>query len=197
MLLGDFMRNITEYPTLVEIKDKKGEMIDKGELKLRELNSVRVRLEELRNNNPDDLDKIAQLEEKESSLISEILKLDLSIKILEVLEYIMESNIFEDYWRIIEEKIPYEELLNIVVENGLSVKKTCMELYKIANIDDKNILKKIQNLPDDYPKEIKEDLKLQNKYLNKIISRINRLKEFKNNLDDIISDIISKHEVSK
>jgi hypothetical protein len=191
------MRNITEYPTLVEIKDKKGEMIDKGELKLRELNSVRVRLEELRNNNPDDLDKITQLEEKESSLISEILKLDLSIKILEVLEYIMESNIFEDYWRIIEEKIPYEELLNIVVENGLSVKKTCMELYKIANIDDKNILKKIQNLPDDYPKEIKEDLKLQNKYLNKIISRINRLKEFKNNLDDIISDIISKHEVSK
>jgi len=191
LLLGDFMRNITEYPTLVEIKDKKGEMIDKGELKLRELNSVRVRLEELRNNNPDDLDKIAQLEEKESSLISEILKLDLSIKILEVLEYIMESNIFEDYWRIIEEKIPYEELLNIVVENGLSVKKTCMELYKIANIDDKNILKKIQNLPDDYPKEIKEDLKLQNKYLNKIISRISRLKEFKSNLDDIISDIIS------
>jgi hypothetical protein len=185
------MENITEYPTLVEIKDKKGEMIDKGELKLRELNSVRVRLEELRNNNPDDLDKIAQLEEKESSLISEILKLDLSIKILEVLEYIMESNIFEDYWRIIEEKIPYEELLNIVVENGLSVKKTCMELYKIANIDDKNILKKIQNLPDDYPKEIKEDLKLQNKYLNKIISRISRLKEFKSNLDDIISDIIS------
>ena len=59
MLLGDFMENITEYPTLVEIKDKKGEMIEEGELKLRELNSVRVRLEELRNNNPDDLDKIA------------------------------------------------------------------------------------------------------------------------------------------
>jgi len=193
------MRTITEYPTLVEIKDKKGEMIEEGELKLRELNSVRVKLEELRNNNPNDLDKIAQLEEKESSLISEILKLDLSIKILEVLEYIMESNIFEDYWKVIEEKIPYEELLNIVVENGLSVKKTCMELYNLANIDDKNILKKIQNLPDDYPKEkeTKEDPKLQNKYLNKIISRISRLKEFKNNLDDIISDIISKHEVSK
>jgi hypothetical protein len=193
------MRTITEYPTLVEIKDKKGEMIEEGELKLRELNSVRVKLEELRNNDPNDLDKIAQLEEKESSLISEILKLDLSIKILEVLEYIMESNIFEDYWKVIEEKIPYEELLNIVVENGLSVKKTCMELYKLANIDDKNILKKIQNLPDDYPKEkeTKEDPKLQNKYLNKIISRISRLKEFKNNLDDIISDIISKHEVSK
>ncbi|MEO2116828.1 MAG: hypothetical protein ABGW92_00270, partial [Methanocaldococcus sp.] len=123
------MRNTVEYPTLVEIKDKKREMIEKGEIKLRELNNIRVILEELRANNPNDLDKIAQLEEKESSLISEILKLDLSIKILEVLEYIMESNIFGDYWKIIEKKIPYEELLNIVVENGLSVKKTCMELY--------------------------------------------------------------------
>ncbi|AIJ06122.1 hypothetical protein JH146_1280 [Methanocaldococcus bathoardescens] len=174
------MKNIVEYPTLVEIKDKKQKIIEEGEKKLRELNNIRVTLEELRTNSQNDLDKIAQLEEKESSLTSEILKLDLSIKILEVLEYIIESNIFGDYWKIIEEKIPYEELLNIVVENGLSVKKTCMELYKIANIDDKNILNKIQNLPDDYSKETKEESKLQNKYLNKIISRITRLKEFKN-----------------
>ncbi len=186
------METTIEYPTLVEIKDKKREMIEEGEKKLRELNNIRITLEELRTNNPNDLDKIAQLEEKESSLTSEILKLDLSIKILEVLEYIIESNIFGDYWRIIEEKIPYEDLLNIVVENGLSVKKTCMELYKLANIDDKNILKKIQNLPDDYFEETKEDSKLQNKYLNKIVSRIARLKEFKNNMDEVISDIISK-----
>ncbi|AAB98956.1 hypothetical protein MJ_0948 [Methanocaldococcus jannaschii DSM 2661] len=186
-----FMKNSTEYPTLVEIKDKKGEMIEKGEAKLRDLNNIRVKLNELRTSNPDDLDTIAQLEEEESHLTSEVLKLDLSIKILEVVEYIIESNIFEDYWKIIEEKIPYEELLNIVVENGLSIKKTCMELYKLANIDDKNILKKIQNLPDDYPKETKEDPNLQNKYLSKIISRISRLKEFKSNLDEIVSDIIS------
>ncbi|XRP97650.1 hypothetical protein ACO3UB_03830 [Methanocaldococcus sp. 16A] len=173
------MENTLGYPTLVEIKDKKEEMIKEGEKKLIELNNIRVTLKELRTNNPNDLDKIAKLEEKECFLTSEILKLDLSIKILEVLEYIIEDNIFEDYWKTIEEKVSYEELLNIVVEKGLSIKSVSMELYKIANIDDKNILNKIQNLPDDYSKETKEDLKLQNKYLNKIISRITRLKEFK------------------
>ncbi|ACV24655.1 hypothetical protein [Methanocaldococcus fervens] len=180
------------YPTLIEIKDKKRELIEEGENNLRELNNIRILLEKVKNENPNDFDRIIQLEEKENCLTSKILKLDLTIKILEVLECIIESNIFEDYWKIIEEKIPYEELLNIVVENGLSVKRTCLELYKIANIDDKNILNKIKNLPDDYSNEIKEDSKLQNKYLNKIISRIVRLKEFKNNMDEIISDIISK-----
>jgi len=90
------MKNSTEYPTLVEIKDKKGEMIEKGEAKLRDLNNIRVKLNELRTSNPDDLDTIAQLEEEESHLTSEVLKLDLSIKILEVVEYIIESNLLEN-----------------------------------------------------------------------------------------------------
>ncbi|ACX73356.1 conserved hypothetical protein [Methanocaldococcus vulcanius M7] len=183
--------DLESYPTLVEIKNRKEEMIELGEHKLRKLNDLRIKLNELRSNDSENLEEIAELENEENCITSELLKLDLSIKILEVIEFIIESNIFEEYWKVIEEKISYEELLNIVVENGLSVKKTCMELCKIANIDDKKIIKKIQSLPDDSEENTKDDPIPQNKYLNKIVSRISKLKSFKSNLDDIVSDIIS------
>ncbi|CAB3287385.1 Exonuclease SbcC [Methanocaldococcus lauensis] len=174
--------NQNGYPTLVELKNNKEKMIEKGEEMLKELTNIRILLEKLRKDEEENLDKITELEEKENYLATEILKLDLGIKILEVIEFIIENNIFRDYWKIIEEKIPYDELLEIVAENGLNVKKVCMELYKIANIDDKDILNKIQNLPDDECQKVSENTCMQiNKYLDKIISRIIKLKELTNN----------------
>ncbi|XRO77045.1 hypothetical protein ACO3VM_00505 [Methanocaldococcus sp. 10A] len=174
------MKNTTEYPTLVELKNNKEKMIEKGEEMLKELNDIRILLEKLRKAEEENLDKLAELEEKENYLATEILKLDVGIKILEVIECIIENNIFENYWKIIEEKIPYDKLLEIVAENGLNIKKVCMELYKLANIDDKNIVNKIQNLPDEECQSISENTQI-NKYLDKIISRIKKLKELTNN----------------
>ncbi|CAB3289844.1 Exonuclease SbcC [Methanocaldococcus lauensis] len=174
--------NQNGYPTLVEIKNNKEKMIEKGEEMLKELTNIRILLEKLRKDEEENLDEITELEEKENYLATEILKLDLGIKILEVIEFIIENNIFRDYWKIIEEKIPYDELLEIVAEKGLNVKKVCMELYNIANIDDKDILNKIQNLPDDECQKVSENTYMQiNKYLDKIISRIKKLKELTNN----------------
>ncbi|XRO74920.1 hypothetical protein ACO3TA_05910 [Methanocaldococcus sp. 28A] len=172
--------NQNKYPTLVEIKNNKKELIEKGEDMLRELNDVRITLEKMRKNEENNLDVITKLEEKEGYLSTELLKLDLGIKILDVIESIIENNIFGDYWKIIEKKIPYDKLLEIVAKNGLNIKKVCLELYKIANIDDQNIVNKIQNLPDEECQNIYENPQL-NKYLDKIISRIKKLKKLTNN----------------
>ncbi|MCQ6254416.1 hypothetical protein [Methanocaldococcus sp.] len=164
-----------KYPTLVEIKNNKQRTIEKGEKMLKELNEIRVLLEKLRKDEENNIDKITELEEKENYLATKILKLDLGIKILEIIEYIMENDIFGDSWKIIEEKVPYDELLNIVAEKGLNIKEICMELYKIANLNNKDILNKIQNLPDEDYQKVSGNIQL-NKYLDKIISRIRKLK---------------------
>ncbi|ENN96508.1 hypothetical protein J422_01775 [Methanocaldococcus villosus KIN24-T80] len=157
------------YPTLVEIKLEKDKLFEIGENKVNELLKIRTKLETLRKNNGD-IDEIIALEDKENQLISEISKIDLMIKILEIVEFIIESGLFEKYLDILEKNIEYDELLDIVVKNNLCVKKTCLEIYKRLGLNDKNILKNIEAL-----EECEEDHE-EPTYIKNIIRRINNLK---------------------
>ncbi|WP_423792678.1 hypothetical protein ACPB8Q_00305 [Methanocaldococcus indicus] len=158
-------------PIIVEIKDRKNELIFNGEKKLRELYDTRIKLELARDmNNPNVIEK---LEEKEQDLVYDLSKIDLAIKTLEALEYIIENNIFESYWENIEKKYSLDDLLEIVVSNGLNIKKICLDLYERENINDKKILDNILKLPDE---EVCEECKDKNAF-KKMLERIKMLKE--------------------
>ncbi len=159
-----------DKPILIDIKERKHNLIDLGEKKLRDLYNLRVKMEIIRDIGDDK--KLEELEEKELDLVYDLNKIDLGIKTLEAAEYIIENNIFGKYWEKIEESLDTDKLLEIFIKNGLNIKKSCLELYNMFNINDKSILKKIEKLPD----EEKCMGECDNKITENIIERLKSLK---------------------
>jgi len=156
-------------------EDKKQHLIKEGEKKIKELKDVRKKMTTLNPDNPEDMEILEKLEDKEIKIVHELSKLDVGVKVLEILEFIIRKGIFRGYWGVIEKNIPYDRLIEIVVSNGLNVKKICMDIYNEANIDNEEILKNIEKLPDDSKKyESIEDTDLDK--LDKIKDRFKKLK---------------------
>jgi hypothetical protein len=162
----DFLKNT---------ENKKRHLIKEGEKKVNELRDVRKKMMILNPDDPKDMEILEKLEDKEIKIVHELSKLDVGVKILEVIEFIIRKGIFRGYWGVIEKNIPYDRIIEIVVNNGLNVKKICMDIYKEANIDDEEVLKNIEKLPDDSKKyESIEDTDLDK--LDKIKDRFKKLK---------------------
>ncbi len=165
---------------LKNVGEDKNRLIEKGEKKINELKEIRKKMRTLNPDNPKDAEILEKLEDREIEIVHELSKLDVGVKVLEILEFIIRKGIFRGYWKDIEEKISYDELIEIIVSNGLNIKKICMEIYNRANINDEEILKNIEKLPDTSKKyNIKDEIN----NLEKIKERIKKLKILKNHFD--------------
>ena len=169
----DFLKNT---------EDKKRHLIEEGEKKINELKEIREKMKILNPDNPKDMEVLEKLEDKEVEIIYELSKLDVGVKVLEVLEFIIKKGIFRGYWGVIEKNIPYERLIEIIVSNGLNIKKICMHIYNEAKIDNEEILRNIEKFPDDSEK-YKSIEDCDSNKLDKIKDRIKKLKILKEYCD--------------
>ncbi|ADG13321.1 hypothetical protein [Methanocaldococcus infernus] len=164
-----------KYPDINDIIKEKEELINLGEDKLRELSNLRVKLEaeRLKNN----IEEVEKLEEEEQKIVADILRLDNKIKILEALEYIYNTKLFKRHFNIIEGLIPYEELIYMLLENDLKLKKTLLEIYKKLEIDDKEVLEEIENIPEENGTCESEECK-ENKFIEQLVNRIKKISKY-------------------
>ncbi|AEF96385.1 hypothetical protein [Methanotorris igneus] len=175
------MLSFEDYPSIEEIKKEKEILHQEGIKKIEYLKKIRADLDKLRSQYDDEIlnnqlsIKIKKLEDELANTIANLAKIDTALKILDATEYILENNIFGDKWGIITSKIKFEELMDIIVDENFDLARIYKKLYDLAGINDKKILKKIENLNQELLDEPKEEHLEKN---DSIVDRTKNIKKF-------------------
>ena len=164
-----------------EIQKEKEILYQEGVKKIECLKKVRNDLNKLHKQYNEVLNnqlslKIEKLENELASIIVDITKIDTALKILDAIEYILENNIFGDKWNAVTSKIKFEEFMDIVIDEDFDLASIYKKLYYLAEINDKKILKKIEDISPKLTNGLKAEHDIDED--SSIIRRIKKIKKF-------------------
>ena len=165
-----------QYPSIVEIKKEKEDLIKLGDEYLNELSKLRVKLEAERKKGNAEL--IAKLEEQEQKIVTDILRLDNKVKLLDAIEFILETKLFRKYFDKIEQVVPYDNLIYLLLENDLKLKKVLLEIYNKVGIDDEEVFNEINSLDFDDEENDGKNKKEEPKFFEYLIKRIKNIEKY-------------------